>query len=156
MKRIDDLKLNKKDKEKVEKWLFEWIKHFKELANGREGTVHRNNFEDMDIFFYTDCTDILDKHPEENHKETGLIRIRKRNVFLQLFLKYLLGEDIDVTIKCSHCGSDDMVIDSYGNGAFKYCPDCGMISANIHPGHYKEAMDDILAVIDGYKKIRRV
>jgi len=147
MKRLDDLNISKNAKKEVQSWINEYIEHFKNLADGQEGNVFRNDFENDDIFFWTNCNDIVEKYPDEKDKEVELMRKRKRNVLHQIFLKYLLGENIDRKAKCSHCGGKNVLIDSYSHGGYRFCPDCKMISPYVHPGHYLDAMREISLIL---------
>ena len=153
MKRLNDLKLSKRNKEKVIEWFNDWIDHFKEDAQGREGNVFRNDFKNMDIFYYTNCQDIINKGNEDDDDIQFEIRRVKRDVLMQIFLKYLMGEDINKKGKCNHCGSNERIVDSYNYGSFTYCPDCGMLCPYLHPGHYDDSMDSILDRIKRYEKI---
>jgi len=60
LRRLSDLSLSKTSETKVKNWLNEYVEHFKKLADGREGTVKRNDFANNDVFFWTDCTDLDD------------------------------------------------------------------------------------------------
>ena len=134
---LSDLNLDTESEKKVRQWLEQIIEIFKEKADGRVGNVFHNDFENDKIFFYTDCTDLINKEKDE---EANLVRTRKRFVFLQLFLKYLLGERVNRTMKCSHCGDDEVFVDDYGGGSFRFCASCGMIVLYVHPSHYEDAL----------------
>jgi predicted RNA-binding Zn-ribbon protein involved in translation (DUF1610 family) len=56
-------------------------------------------------------------------------RQRKRDVFMQLFLKELIsGKPTIFKQKDTHCGSENMEIFGLGlAGAVTYCPDCGRV-----------------------------
>lgn len=139
MKTLEDLKLCPKAKAKIELWLTEWIQHFTDLADGRTGNVYRADFEKMDIFYFTDCKDII-----LDNKNNQVLK-RKRMIMLQLLLKYLTGEKIGHKIICSHCGHDDVYIGSRpsGGGHFMYCSRCGKTDVCTYPDFYDSTMDEV-------------
>jgi len=139
MKTLDELKLCPKAKAKVEEWLKEWIQHFTVLADGRTGNVYRADFEKMDIFYFTDCRDIVLN--DKDHR----IPKRKRLIMLQLLLRYLTGEKIGHKIACTHCGHDDVHIGSRpsGGGHYTFCPKCGKTDVCTYPAFYDSTMDEL-------------
>jgi len=146
MKTLNDLKLCKKSRKKVEDWLQEWLDLFIKQANGKQGWVYRANFEDNDFFFFTDCKDILEKDPEAKAQENNLaIRSRKRKVLMQLFVKTLMGKKLGTTIKCNHCGFEPCWIEGLpdGNGHWVYCPKCKKTDVHVFPDGYDNCMNTI-------------
>lgn len=143
MKTLKDLNINKLDKLKIERWLQEWLDMLIKIANGREGTVYRADFENNDFFYFTDCTDVLSKDPEAKGMESDRrIQIRKRVVMSQLLIKNLLGKTDWIKIKCSHCGYENRWIDSIGDGFghFIFCPKCWYTTIGSYPGGYISCM----------------
>lgn len=113
-------------------WLGEWIDEFRKRANGREGTVRYCDFKKNDYFFYTDCQDLEQMVQNKTITQTecdAKERQRKRDVFMQLFLKELIsGKPTIFKQKDTHCGSENMEIFGLGLvGAVTYCPDCGRV-----------------------------
>ena len=139
MKTLDELDLHPKAKAKVEEWLKDWIHHFTLLADGRTGNVYRANFEKMDIFYFTDCKDII---LEDKNNQ---VQKRKRMIMLQLLLRYLTGEKIGKKIACSHCGHDDVYIGSRpsGGGHFMFCTKCGKTDVCTYPKFYDTTMQEV-------------
>jgi hypothetical protein len=139
MKTLQELGLNPKSKAKVELWLTEWIQHFTNLTDGRTGNVYRANFEKMDLFYFTDCRDIVLK--DANNQ----VARRKRMIVLQLLLRYLTGEKIGRKIKCTHCGHDDVYIGSRpsGGGHYMFCSKCGKTDVCTYPESYNNTMSEI-------------
>ena len=139
MKTLDELKLPKKSKAKVELWLKEWIQHFTDLADGRTGNVYRNDFEKMDIFYFTDCKDIIIED-----KNTQVLR-RKRMIMLQLLLRYMSGDNVDRKLTCSHCGFDRVYIGSRpsGGGHYTFSSKCGKTDVCTYPEFYDTTMDEL-------------
>jgi len=139
MKTLQELDLCPKDKAIIESWLKEWIQHFTELADGRTGNVYRADFEKMDIFYFTDCKDIIlsDKNKQ--------VMKRKRMIMLQLLLRHLTGEKVGKKITCSHCGYDDVYIGSRpsGGGHFMFCPKCKKTDVCTYPKFYDTTMQEI-------------
>lgn len=147
-KTLKDLNLKYRDRKKVEKWLQKWLMLFLEQADFREGNVYRANFIIPDFFFFTDCKDLMRDDPESTGQERSLkVRTRKRNVFLQLFVRTLLGEKLGKKIKCSHCGYDDVYINSYDGGHFTYCKECGKTDICTYPNAYN-TLDFVMAISD--------
>lgn len=150
MKNLKDLKLPKKFEIEVNNWLCDWLEMLKKQANGREGCVHRADFENNDFFYFTDCTDILSKDPEAKGVEDNRnIQLRKRTVMAQLLIKTLLGINNPKKIKCSHCGFEDRYIDALPNGGghFLYCPKCHYTNICTYPGYYATCIEDVLKII---------
>lgn len=139
MKTLQELNISKKSKAIVELWLKEWIAHFTGLADGRTGNVYRANFEKMDIFYFTDCKDII----LEN--KNNQVMKRKRMIMLQLLLRYLTGEKVGHKIACSHCGHDDVYIGSRpsGGGHYMFCTKCGKTDVCTYPEFYDTTMDEV-------------
>ena len=139
MKTLEELDLSSKSKAKVESWLKEWIEHFTALADGRVGNVYRADFEKMDIFYFTDCKDII-----LENKNNQVLK-RKRMIMLQLLLRYLTGEKVGHKIACSHCGHDNVYIGSRpsGGGHYMYCPKCGKTDVCTYPEFYDSTMDEV-------------
>lgn len=160
MKTLNDLKLRKKTEKKVEEWLQEWINHFITLADGREGNVYRANFEKMDLFFFTECNDLVSKDIESTGNEKNMeIRRRKRMVVLQLLLKTMKGEKIGRKIKCSHCGFGDVYIGSRpsGGGHYMFCEKCCKTDVCTYPDFYDTTMDEVKSelVKKGFFTVRK-
>jgi len=139
MKTLDELDLSPRVKAKVEKWLKEWVAHFTALADGRVGNVYRANFEKMDIFYFTDCRDII------LNGKNSQVQKRKRMIMLQLLLRYLTGEKVGKKITCSHCGHDNVYIGSRpsGGGHYMYCPKCQKTDVCTYPKFYDTTMDEV-------------
>lgn len=138
MKTLKDLKLKPRDKKKVKNWLNELLQHYIEKADGRTGTVERANFEELDLFYFTDCRDEIGKNPEALGKETNKkIRKRKEFVRMQLFLRYLLGEKLGKDRPCSHCGNSYRFINAFDNtGHYVFCDKCKMTTIVTYPDGY--------------------
>jgi len=151
VKTLNDLGLCKKSRKQVEEWLQEWLELFIKQANGKQGWPYRADFEHDDFFFFTDCKDILEKDPEAKGQENNLaIRSRKRKVFLQLFVKTLLGKkNICDTITCGHCGFSPCWIEGLkdGNGHWCYCPKCKKTDIHVFPEGYDNCMNTIRIAI---------
>lgn len=88
LKYVDEWGLSKKA-EAIVKWeLRNWIGEFVKRADGQMGNPQKCNWKENELFFFTDCTDILSKTGESRAVELdGRIRTRKRNVLMQLFLR---------------------------------------------------------------------
>jgi hypothetical protein len=117
---------------RIKTWLQEWIDEFKKRADGKEGTVRYCDFKKNDYFFYTDCQDLEQKVQNKEITQTecdAKERQRKREVYMQLFLKELIsGKPTIFKQKDTHCGSENMEIFGLGlAGAVTYCPDCGRV-----------------------------
>jgi len=113
-------------------WLQEWIDEFRNRAMGREGTVRYLNFKKNEYFFYTDCQDLEQMVQNKTLTQAecdAKERQRKRDVFIQLFLKELIsGKPTIFKQKDTHCGSENMELFGLGLvGAVTYCPDCGRV-----------------------------
>lgn len=139
MKTLDELDLSPKNKAKVEDWLKDWIAHFTFLADGRTGNVYRADFEKMDIFYFTDCKDII-----LEDKRSQVLK-RKRMIVMQLLLRYLTGEKVGKKITCSHCGFDDVYIGSRpsGGGHYMFCPRCTKTDVCTYPKFYDTTMQEV-------------
>jgi transcription elongation factor Elf1 len=145
MRNLNDLKISKKAKVRVACWLNEWLLHFIKQADGRTGNVYRADFVNKDIFYYTDCKDILEKDPEGKSDETNSgIRVRKRMVLLQLFVKTLMGEPIGKKITCTHCGYEDRYIGGVKGGGYIYCKKCGFATINTFPGEWNNVVEEMV------------
>lgn len=143
---IKDWGLNKKAEEKVRANLGAWLEMLIEYANGKEGNVFRADTIKKELFFFTDCKDILSKNPESKAVETAKeIRIRKRYVMMQLLVKNIIDGPIKRTIKCTHCGYEDVYIDSLSDlgGHYKFCAKCGKTDLCIYPNIYDSVMSTL-------------
>jgi len=147
MKNLNELDLCKKSKKQVEEWLQEWLDLFIQQANGKQGWPYRADFENEDIFYFTDCKDILEKDPEAKGQEHNrAIRTRKRKVLLQLFIKTLMGkENICDDIKCGHCGFKPCWIEALGDGTghWTYCPKCKKLEVQVFPDGFDNCINTI-------------
>jgi len=146
MKTLKDLNISKQAKKTVENWLQEWLDMLITVANGREGTVYRADFENDSFFYFTDCTDILGDDPKaKGHENNRKIQIRKRVIMSQLLIKNLLGKTDWIKIRCSHCGHPDRWIDVIGDGFghFIFCPKCWYTTIGTYPGGYVTCMPNI-------------
>ena len=117
---------------RIKTWLQEWVDEFKKRANGREGTVRYLDFKKNEYFFYTDCQDLEQMVQNKTLTQAecdAKERQRKRDVFIQLFLKELIsGKPTIFKQKDTHCGSENMELFGLGLvGAVTYCPDCGRV-----------------------------
>lgn len=139
MKTLKDLKLKSKDKKRVKEWLTEWINMYVDKADGRKGTIERVDFENLEHFFYTDCTDILGEEPESLGKENNKKIInRKKFVNAQLLLRHLLGEKMGRPRACSHCGNSTRWINAFDNtGHYVFCDKCKMTTIVFYPEGYE-------------------
>lgn len=147
MRTLEDLKLSKKTKAKVEDWLLGWLGLFVSQADGRMGNVYRADFEKMDFFFFMECNELVSKEVESKGVEDSLkIRRRKRAVMNQLLIRTLLGEDLKKFIKCSHCGFGDCCIGGLpsGGGHYVYCDKCGYTKFAIYPDYYGSAAQEVI------------
>ena len=59
VKYVDEWKISDKDKEEVKKQLTIWKKEFFKRAGEHSGNVRIRDIKNDDIFFFTDCRDIL-------------------------------------------------------------------------------------------------
>jgi hypothetical protein len=146
MKTLNDLKLCPKAKAKVELWLKEWIVHFTSLADGRQGNVYHADFEKMNIFYFTDCKDLVSLQVEGRGQENNKSIIkRKRMILFQLLLRVLAGEEVGRKITCTHCGFDDVYIGSCpsGGGHYLFCKKCGKTDVCTYPEFYNTTMDEV-------------
>lgn len=166
MKRIVTVKElvfeSKHDEKMVIRWLRLVLKQLMKNADGREGTVHRADFYNNDIFYFTDCSDILKDDPEpKSHEANRQIQTRKRYVMLQLLIKSLLGE---VKLKkigpCSHCGSDEQTIVWLRNGHAYFCKNCQYIrfgaylsDCDVIAKEAKEKLSEMMKVKEGEKEV---
>ena len=141
-KPLDKWKLSPKARAVVEKELLSWLHHFENEADGMVGNVYRCDFINWDFFYFTDCKDILDKKPESNAVEGNkLIMFRKDQVFMQLFVKTLLGKLDILKPKCSHCGGTN-TIESIYNGHMWFCPNCGKTDVSVYPNTAYKSFSD--------------
>lgn len=146
---IEKWGLTPKDEKKVKKELNKWLQLLITQAKGREGNVHRADFIREDFFYFTDCTDILKDDPECKSVETNpRIRARKQKVMCQLLIKNILGINLTRELKCTHCGSTNMRIDSTVNGHFTRCKNCEKISLVGYTPTLGASVEDILSRID--------
>jgi hypothetical protein len=143
---LKDLGLSPKDYRKVKNWLNNFVAHFTNKAEGAKGTVERYDLENLDFFYFTDCRDVLNKHPESKGQEDNkkIIR-RKRAVEYQLIFRRLLGEQLGKNRPCSHCGNGYRWINSLGDGTghYIYCPKCAMTTVVTYPDGYNTCIDRI-------------
>jgi hypothetical protein len=126
VKYIDEWNIPDEYKAEVKKELLFWKELFFNNADKQEGNVLRCDFKNNDIFFYTDCRDILSDTTLTKAEMELKERTRKRNVFMQLFLNELItGEAINKKGECSHCGSKETTMLSLGlAGTCRFCKDC--------------------------------
>ncbi|GAG99194.1 unnamed protein product, partial [marine sediment metagenome] len=127
---------------------------------GRVGNVYRADFEKMDLFFFTECNKLVSEEVESTGQEQNLeIRRRKRMVILQLLLKSLIDKVTILKLKCSHCGYEDVFIDSRpsGGGHYKFCPKCGKTDICTYPESYDTTMDEVKIelVKKGFLKVKK-
>lgn len=152
MKTLKDLDLKPKDKEKVTEMLQGWLDHYVKKADGRKGTIERVDMEELDYFFFTDCSDILADEPESMGKESNeKIIKRKEFVRAQLFIRHLLDEKLGRPRACSHCGNDYRWINTLGDGTghYVYCAKCHLTTIVTYPAGYftctKRLVEDLRA-----------
>lgn len=140
LKFVDEWNLDPKSKAKVKRELRKWIQEFIIRSEGAVPEVHKLNFKTDEIFFFTNCQDILSKNPEaKGIEDAQRIRDRKSSIMFYLFLKQMIGDRIDIVkSKCSHCGYTEMDIQSCydGYGYFHYCPKCKMTIVVTYPNGY--------------------
>ena len=141
-KTISDWSLPKRYKNIVRNELVQWLQHFLNLTDGEGGNVRKNNFfDELGVFFFTDCKDILSVDPESTGIESNMtIRRRKRFIYMQLFLRFLLEQKDHIIIdNCSHCGfvgTEIVVLDD--NGSYMhFCPHCKDMVINTFPQLWK-------------------
>jgi len=138
---VDEWNLGFKAKSVVKRELRKWRDVFIERANGETGSVEKCDWKNDELFFFTDCHDLMGDNPESKAVEDEmLIRRRKRNVMMQLFLKQLVGDKIKIAQKkCSHCGFEPMDIEGAGSdGYYRYCPKCSRLVIDTYvPGMWK-------------------
>ena len=129
LKYVDEWDLDKDSKKVVKKELRRWIKVFIKRADGMVGSVEKCDFKNDELFFFTDCRDKLADMPEDRAIETDFsIRKRKKQVYMSLFLKQLVGDKIFIPKRpCSHCGFEQMDIGHAFNGYYRFCPKCRRI-----------------------------
>ena len=151
-KSVDDWPISKKAKFIVKQELEEWKMLFAKKAAGRTGNV---TYFDVtggkyDIFYFTDCRDILSETKESKAVEDDLtIRRRKRAVFCQLLVKQIIEGPTKKVLKCTHCGSTNRFVAGLPDmsGHFYYCEDCGKTDVCIYPGTYNTAISGIVEVL---------
>jgi len=150
MENLKELGLKPKDRLKVQNWLNRWMQHFKRMANGNRETVERYDLENLDFFYFTDCRDILSKNPESKGVEDQeAIKRRKKAIEYKLLFEYLLGNKLGKKRPCSHCGNEDRIIDSLGDGTghFLFCPKCGMTTVVTYPIGYETCINRIQGIL---------
>ena len=134
---LDEWGLDKKSRKIVKRELSKWIAEFIVRSSGDVAEVRRLDFKNNDVFYFTNCQDILNKKVESRGKEKNVsIKDRKDNVMITLFLKQLIGAPVEIVkSKCTHCGFDDMELHSCGDGFgyFHFCPRCEMIIMVSYP-----------------------
>lgn len=150
IKYVDEWGLDKKTTRKVKKHLTNWMEEFVKRADGRLGSIEKSNFMDGDLFFFTDCADILSAKPESRaHEINKKITTRKKNVMFHLFLKELInGKPIYSHKKCSHCGFSPMDIEGVTEGYYRFCPKCGRIVIDAFAGTLVTSVNDILEQLE--------
>ena len=125
--------LDKKNERIVRRQLNNWLQHLMKLSNQETGNVYRCDFVNWDFFYFTKCHDLMGDKPEhkavEQNKEIGL---RKDVVFIQLFIKTLLGDVKLNHVFCTHCGVEQRV-DVISNGHMYFCPGCGKTDVSVYP-----------------------
>ena len=91
-KQVDEWTLtSENDRKIIKKEIRAWINHFKKHANEQIGTIRNLDFKNNNVLFFTNCQDLIQADdPNKNIK----IQRRKRNVFHQLFLKYLINDQL--------------------------------------------------------------
>lgn len=146
MKTIKDLNLKAKDKAKVRMWLMQIMNHFERMSDGERETVERYDIDNLDFFYFTDCRDILNKNPESKGVEDAeTIKNRKKAVEYKLLFQTLLGKKLGRKRPCSHCGNEDRIIDSFGDGTghFLFCEKCGMTTIVTYPVGYGKCINTL-------------
>ena len=156
-KTVDEWKeFDEEQKIIIKNYLFQWLQHFKQQANGQQGSVYRADFISNDpraIFYFTNCNDLVD---DEGNSDIGQQNRRKTKVMLQLLIKTLMGEKLGKKLKCGHCGFDDCIIDVHHYGSFTVCPKCKMCKINIELFNLEkinETIADISKRIDEFWKV---
>jgi len=152
---VDNWNLDNASKKEVKKQLKRWVKHFDNLSEHASLNVYRNNFADDDIFFFTNCNDVLSKDPESKAIESSLIiRNRKNKAYLKLFVEYLLGKNYYKEYKCTHCGWTGEN-HTYGitEGHFSFCPKCGKTDICVFPVSYGSCIEDVVDIVKNIKKV---
>lgn len=129
---LDELELDEPVKQKVKDWIMGWVLEFQRRADGQQGEVRKLDWKHDDVFFFTDCRDILDKDMKDvKEDDIGRIGRRKQNILIQLLLRQLMSDTVKVEeSSCSHCGFKPMEIHSCSDGGLGYfhlCPRCGQI-----------------------------
>jgi len=157
---VDEWKLDKKAKRVVKQELKKWLKLFIEHASNEQGNVYRADFINNDFFYFTDCKDIFKDNPEAKGVEDNIrIRNRKRMVMNQLLIKTLLSDFVPKHIKCSHCGFENVHIDSMKDmgGHFKFCPKCGKTDLSTYPDFYHTCIQNVeeRLIEKGFAKVKK-
>ena len=145
---VNGWKLDDECKREVVRQLNAWLDYFVSLADGRVGNVFEADFLNDVFFFFTDCTDLISDSVEcESVESNPMVRRRKRYVFLQLFIRFLLGESFGKPYHCTHCGfkSDRTIIDSFDGGHFTFCPKCGKTDICVFPKYYNGCIDSVVS-----------
>lgn len=148
---VSEWKISKKAKLIVAEELQQWIMMLVDKAQGATGNVYNFDVIKDDIFYFTDCRDIIGKTGESKDVETDLnIRRRKRAVFCQLLLKQILDGPIHKKISpCTHCGHNNRLVSAFPDlgGHFYYCPDCGKTDICTYPKEYHKIKNNVEQVL---------
>ena len=160
LKTLDELGFKNKTKQKIFTWLVNWI-NFIDSQNEISNTMRprRIDFKNWKFFYFTNCSDIIEKDPMFKKKitETNMNK-RKANIFLQLFLKYLIDDtDINPKLHCNHCGGDNCVMEGLQDeehgkmGHIDMCPECGRTQVVTYPGNYDHVMKQVKNIAKEHK-----
>ena len=143
--RLSDIKLSNKKRKEMNEILSSWVEYFKENANGKEGMVRKfDPREEGGVFYLTDCRDIIAKDPEFRKEETGRnVWGRKKGVFMQLFLKWMMGEEVAKPLVCGHCSSEKKVYHIKAGGYVYICDNCGTINMTTEKQYFYEFMEEM-------------
>ena len=153
LKYLDEWELDKQSKKVVKKELLMWSKHFQNVSKSNI-EIRKDDFKDDDVFFFTDCRDIISETKESRGQELDEnINKRKDRAFIHLFLRKLAGDRIHKVVnQCSHCGYREMDIFSCedGYGYFHWCPHCFKTTLVSYPAGYSSSFEFMLG------KVRKV
>lgn len=127
-KQINEWSLTPDYRDEVKKQIRAWINHFNKQADGRTGTARHLDFKNNNVLFFTDCQDLIQS---DNPNKEIKIRKRKRYVLQQLFLRYLINDEIKIERpSCGRCGHNPIDSIPVGNTFMTVCPKCGKL--NLH------------------------
>lgn len=144
---VCDWNLDSKSKAIVNRELRKWVNFMAQQGDSRYDNVDNFDVLTKDIFFFTDCRDILGKTVESKAVESYLdIRCRKRAKYAALLLNQILNGPIHKKQKpCTHCGGDNRIIKGFSDlsGHFYYCPDCGKTDICTYPSAYKKLPENL-------------